>query len=59
MVNVEGLIIIVECIMEYLGNGKWRGRFIFKEVGEYKVWVEVGSIFLFGSLFMCKVGDLL
>lgn len=39
------------------GNGKWRGRFIPKEVGEHKVRIEVGSTPLLGSPFTCKVGD--
>lgn len=55
--NVEGPTTTAECIMEHLGNGKWRGRFIPKEVGEHKVRVEVGSTPLLGSPFTCKVGD--
>lgn len=59
LVVVEGFMKIVYCIMEFLGNGRWRGSFVFWEVGEYKVCIEVGNILLFGSFFMIKVGDLI
>ena len=55
--SVDGPSSTAECIMEPLGNGKWRGRFIPKEVGEHKVRIEVGSTPLLGSPFTCKVGD--
>lgn len=56
---VEGLIKIVNCNMEFFGNGKWWGYFVLWEVGEYKICIEVGDIFLFGSFFIMKVGDLI
>ena len=54
---VEGPTKTAYCTMEPLGNGKWRGTFIPKEVGEHKVRIEVGSTPLLGSPFTCKVGD--
>lgn len=55
--SVEGPTKTAHCTMEPLGNGKWRGTFIPKEVGEHKVRIEVGSTPLLGSPFTCKVGD--
>lgn len=54
---VEGPTKTAHCTMEPLGNGKWRGSFVPREVGEHKVRIEVGSTPLLGSPFTCKVGD--
>lgn len=54
---VEGPTKTANCNMEPLGNGKWRGYFVPREVGEHKIRIEVGDTPLLGSPFTTKVGD--
>lgn len=54
---VEGPTKTAHCTMEPLGNGRWRGSFVPREVGEHKVRIEVGDTPLLGSPFTTKVGD--
>ena len=54
---VEGPTKTSNVTMEEIGGGKWRGRYVPRELGEHKVRIDIGSTPLLGSPFTTKVGD--